>query len=172
MTATTTSKSAMVKAPKQGWTYAPSPEATDHIRLKARYEQFIGGKFGARASGKYFTTANPADEKVIAEVAEGGAEDVDRAVKAARKAYEGAWGKMKPAERGKYVYRLARRIQERARELAIVESLDGGKPIKESRDVDLPLAAAHFFYYAGWADKLDYAFPGRRARSLGVAGQV
>ena len=174
MTATTSMKKhdAMVKAPKEGWTYAPSPEATDHIRLKPRYEQFIGGKFVAPASGKYFTTANPADEKVIAEVAEGSAEDVDRAVKAARKAYDGVWSKMKPAERGKYVYRIARRIQERARELAIVESLDGGKPIKESRDVDLPLAAAHFFYYAGWADKLDYAFPGRRARSLGVAGQV
>jgi aldehyde dehydrogenase (NAD+) len=160
------------KAPKQGWQYAPSPEAADHFRLKPRYELFIGGKWAPPKSGKHFTTINPATETVIAEVAEGDEADVDAAVKSARDAYEKVWSKMKPADRGKYVYRIARRIQERARELAVVESIDGGKPIKESRDVDVPLAAAHFFHYAGWADKLDYAFPGRRARPLGVAGQV
>ncbi|MGZ5968704.1 MAG: aldehyde dehydrogenase family protein [Polyangiales bacterium] len=160
------------KAPKQGWQYAPSPETADHFRLKPRYELFIGGKWVEPKSGKHFATINPATETVIAEVAEGDEADVDAAVKSARNAYEKVWSKMKPADRGKYVYRIARRIQERARELAVIESLDGGKPIKESRDVDLPLAAAHFFHYAGWADKLDYAFPGRRARALGVAGQV
>ncbi|MBK7400204.1 MAG: aldehyde dehydrogenase family protein [Myxococcales bacterium] len=162
----------MTKPPKQGWLYAPSPEATDNVRLAPRYELFVDGKFSAPASGKYFPTVNPSTETVIAEVADANEADVDRAVTAARRAYEQVWSKMPGKERGKYVYRIARRIQERARELAIVESLDGGKPIKESRDVDVPLAAAHFFYYAGWADKLDYALPGRRARSLGVAGQV
>jgi aldehyde dehydrogenase (NAD+) len=163
---------AALRPPKEGWTYAPAPEAKDHVRLKPRYELFVGGKWIAPHSGKHFATLNPGDETAIAEVADADEHDVDLAVKAARTAYEKVWSKMKPAERGKYVYRIARRIQERARELAIVESLDGGKPIKESRDVDLPLAAAHFFYYAGWADKLDYAFPGRRARPVGVAGQV
>jgi len=162
----------LTKPPKQGWLYAPSPEATDHVRLTPRYELFVDGKFSAPTSGKYFPTVNPATETVIAEVADANEADVDRAVAAARRAYEQVWSKMPGKERGKYVYRIARRIQERARELAIVESLDGGKPIKESRDVDVPLAAAHFFYYAGWADKLDYALPGRRARPLGVAGQV
>ncbi len=157
---------------RAGWTYAPSPEAKDHVRLKGRYDLFIDGKFVAPHSGKHFATHNPADESHIADVAEGDEHDVDTAVRAARKAFEGTWGKMRGSERGKYVYRIARRIQERARELAIVESVDGGKPIKESRDVDLPLAAAHFFHYAGWADKLDYAFAGRRARPLGVAGQI
>ncbi len=160
------------KAPKGGWLYAPSPESADHFRLKPRYELFVDGKWQAPSSGRYFPTINPATETVIAEVAEADEADVDRAVQSARRAYEQVWSKMKPAERGKYVYRIARRIQERARELAVVESLDGGKPIKESRDVDVPLAAAHFFHYAGWADKLDYAVPGRRARPLGVAGQV
>jgi aldehyde dehydrogenase (NAD+) len=162
----------LTKPPKNGWQYAPSPEGTDHFKLKPRYELFVGGKFVEPESGKYFKTINPATETVIAEVAEASAADVDRAVKAARKAYDSVWSKMKPAERGKYIYRIARRIQERARELAVVESLDGGKPIKESRDVDVPLAAAHFFHYAGWADKLAYAIPGRNARPLGVAGQV
>jgi aldehyde dehydrogenase (NAD+) len=167
-----TNQGTALRPPKNGWQYAPSIEGQDHFKLKPKYELFIGGKFVEPHSGKYFKTINPAQETVIAEVAEADATDVDRAVKAARKAYDNVWSKMKPAERGKYVYRIARRIQERARELAVVESLDGGKPIKESRDVDVPLAAAHFFHYAGWADKLDYAFPGKRARPLGVAGQV
>jgi aldehyde dehydrogenase (NAD+) len=154
------------------WTYAPSPEATDHVRLQARYELFIGGKWVAPHSGKYFATVSPSTEEKLAEVAEADEADVDAAVKAARHAYEKYWSKLRPLDRGKYIYRIARAMQEKARELAIVESMDGGKPIKESRDVDIPLAYAHFFYNAGWADKLDYAFPGRNARSLGVAGQV
>jgi len=162
----------LTKPPRQGWQYAPSIEGADHFKLKPRYELFIGGKWVAPNSDKYFATVNPSTETVIAEVAEANAADVDAAVRAARKAYDNVWSKMRPAERGKYVYRIARRIQERARELAVVESLDGGKPIKESRDVDVPLAAAHFFYYAGWADKLDYAFPNRQPRPLGVAAQV
>jgi aldehyde dehydrogenase (NAD+) len=154
------------------WGYAPAPESTDHIRLQDRYGLFIGGKFVPPASGKYFKTINPASEKVLAEVAEADARDVDRAVKAARRAYDKTWKKMSARERGKYVYRIARLIQERARELAVVETLDGGKPIRESRDVDIPLAAAHFFYHAGWADKLAYAFPGKKVSPVGVAGQI
>jgi aldehyde dehydrogenase (NAD+) len=154
------------------WGYAPAPESTDHIRLKDRYGLFIGGKFVPSASGKYFKTINPANEKVLAEVADAGEKDIDRAVKAARQAYEKIWRKMSGRERGKYVYRIARLIQERARELAVVESMDGGKPIRESRDVDIPLAAAHFFYHAGWADKLPYAFPGKKISPVGVAGQI
>lgn len=156
----------------KAWEYAPSPEATDHVKLASRYELFIGGKWVAPKSGKYFPTVSPSTEETLAEVAEANAEDVDLAVRAARRAYEGVWSKMRPEERGKYIFRIARAIQEKARELAIVETMDGGKPIKESRDVDIPLASAHFFYHAGWADKLDYAFHGRRARPLGVAGQV
>ena len=167
-----TNQGTALRPPKNGWEYAPSIEGTDHFKLKPKYDLFIGGKWVAPHSDKYFKTINPATETVIAEVAEADAVDVDRAVKAARAAYNNVWSKMKPAERAKYIFRIARRIQERARELAVVESLDGGKPIKESRDVDVPLAAAHFFHYAGWADKLDYAIPGRRARALGVAGQV
>jgi aldehyde dehydrogenase (NAD+) len=154
------------------WQYAAAPESTEHIRIDAQYELYIGGEFVAPRSRKYFETINPAREQVLARVAQAGAADVDRAVAAARKAYRGTWSKLKPAERGKYIYRIARLLQERAREFSIIESLDGGKPIRESRDVDVPLAAAHFFYYAGWADKLDYAFPGRRPRALGVAGQI
>jgi aldehyde dehydrogenase (NAD+) len=156
----------------KAWEYAPSPEATDHIKLESRYELFINGKWRAPKSGKYFATTSPSTEEKLAEIAEGNAEDVDLAVKAARAAYDRIWSKMRGAERAKYIFRIARAIQEKSRELAIVESMDGGKPIKESRDVDLPLAAAHFFYHAGWADKLDYAFHGRRARPLGVAGQI
>lgn len=156
----------------KAWEYAPSPEATDHVKLASRYELFVGGKWVAPKSGKYFATVSPSTEETLAEVAEANAEDVDLAVRAARRAYEGVWSKMRPEERGKYIFRIARAIQEKARELAIVETMDGGKPIKESRDVDIPLASAHFFYHAGWADKLDYAFHGRRARPLGVAGQV
>ena len=155
-----------------GWQYAPAPESTDHITLDERYGHFIGGKFVAPSSRRYFDSINPANERVLARVADGSAADVDKAVRAARKAYEGTWSAMRPAERGKYVYRIARLLQERAREFAVIESMDGGKPIRESRDVDIPLAAAHFFYYAGWADKLDYAFPGRRSAPLGVAGQI
>ena len=154
------------------WQYAPAPESTDHIHIDKRYKLFIDGEFVAPAKGRYFDTINPATEAILARVALGTKEDVDRAVKAARKAYKGPWGRMKAAERGKYIYRIARILQERAREFAVIESLDGGKPIRESRDIDIPLAAAHFFYYAGWADKLDYAFPGRKAHSLGVAGQI
>ena len=155
-----------------GWDYAPAPESTEPVRLRDRYPLFIDGEWVEPRSGRWFATVNPATEKPLAEVAEAGAEDVDRAVAAARRAYERVWSKLSPRERGKYLYRIARVLQERSRELAVIESMDGGKPIRESRDVDLPLAAAHFFYHAGWADKLDYAFPGRRARPLGVAGQV
>jgi aldehyde dehydrogenase (NAD+) len=153
------------------WSYAPAPE-TAKVTIAPRYELFIGGKFVSPVKGKYFATINPANEKKLSEVAEASAEDVNKAVKSARGAYDKVWSKMPGKERGKYIYRIARILQERARELAIVESMDGGKPIRESRDVDIPLAAAHFFYYAGWADKLDYAFPGRKARPLGVAGQI
>jgi aldehyde dehydrogenase (NAD+) len=154
------------------WKYAPAPESTDHVRIDPEYGLFIGGEFVAPRKREYFDTVNPAREKKLARVARADAGDVDRAVTAARRAYERVWSKLAPAERGKYLYRIARMLQERAREFAAIESLDGGKPIRESRDVDVPLAAAHFFYYAGWADKLDYAFPGRRASALGVAGQI
>ncbi len=154
------------------WNYAPAPEANDYIKLKARYQLFIGGKFVAPKSGKYFDSINPATEEKLAEIPEADARDVDLAVKAARRAYKDVWGKMPGRERGKYLYRVARLIQEKSRELAILETMDGGKTIKESRDIDLPLVAAHFFYYAGWADKLPYAFPGRTPHSLGVAGQI
>ena len=155
-----------------GWQYAPAPESTDHITMREQYGLFIGGAFVEPAEGGYFETINPANEQCLASVALATEKDVDRAVRAARKAYAGAWGKMKPADRGKYIFRIARILQERAREFSVIESLDGGKPIRESRDIDIPLAAAHFFYYAGWADKLEYAFPGCRPHSLGVAGQV
>src|SRR5213075_1700310 len=137
-----------------------------------RYELFIDGEFVAPAKGGYFDTINPANEKKLGEVALATGEDVDRAVKAARRAYDNVWSKLPSKERGKYIYRIARIMQERARELAVIESMDGGKAIRESRDVDVPLAAAHFFYYAGWADKIDYATPGVSAKSLGVAGQI
>ena len=154
------------------WSYAPAPEAHDYIQLKKRYQLFINGKFVAPHSGKYFPSINPATEETLAEIAEADAYDVDQAVKAARAAYKNVWSKMPGRERGKYLYRIARLIQEKARELAVLETMDGGKTIKESRDVDLPLVAAHFFYYAGWADKLQYAFPGRTPRPLGVAAQI
>jgi aldehyde dehydrogenase (NAD+) len=153
------------------WKYAPAPE-TAKVSIKPRYDLFIDGKFAAPAKGEYFDTINPANEKKIAQVAMASAGDVDRAVKAARRAHDKVWSKMPGKERGKYIYRIARLLQERAREFAIIESTDGGKAIRESRDVDIPLAAAHFFYYAGWADKLEYAFPGKRPTALGVAGQV
>jgi aldehyde dehydrogenase (NAD+) len=155
-----------------GWEYAPAPESKGHIKLKDRYDLFINGKFVKPSSGKYFETINPATEEKIAEIAEANAADVDKAVKAARNAYERVWKKMPATERAKYIFRISRMIQERAREFAVIESIDGGKTIRESRDVDVPLAANHFFYYAGWADKLEYAFPGRAPSSLGVAGQI
>jgi aldehyde dehydrogenase (NAD+) len=154
------------------WNYAPAPEASDYIEIRPRYQLFIGGKFVAPRSGRYFDSINPATEEKLAEIAEANTRDVDLAVKTARKAYENVWGKMPGRERGKYLYRIARLIQEKSRELALLETMDGGKTIKESRDIDLPLVAAHFFYYAGWADKLGYAFPGRSPRALGVAGQI
>lgn len=155
-----------------GWEFVPAPESTAHIQLKKKYDLFIGGKWVKPKSGKYFKTVNPSNEELLAEVAEANEKDVDLAVKAARKAYNEVWSKLSGKERGKYIYRIARLIQERAREFAVIESLDGGKPIRESRDVDVPLAAAHFFYYAGWADKLEYAFPNRKPKALGVAAQI
>ena len=154
----------------EGDRYAPAPESSDHVSLRDSYQLFIGGEW-VRAPRR-IETINPATGEVLAEVGEAGPRMVDRAVAAARQAYEKTWSEMPGRERGKYLFRLARLIQERAREFAVVETMDGGKPIRESRDIDLPLVAAHFFYYAGWADKLDYAFPGRRARPLGVVGQV
>jgi aldehyde dehydrogenase (NAD+) len=154
------------------WDYAPAPEARDIVRLQQRYGLFIGGKFVEPLSGERYTTIDPAREEPLAEVAQANKADVDRAVKAARGAFEGTWSKLRPSERAKYLFRIARILQERSREFAVLESLNGGKPIRESRDVDLPLAAAHFFYYAGWADKLEYAFPNRRPRPIGVAGQI
>ena len=152
--------------------YAPAPESTDHVDIKKRYSLFINGEFTKPSSGKYFPTINPATEKTLSEVAEADKADVDKAVQSARKAYENTWSKIPAKERGKYIYRISRMLQEKSREFAVIESMDGGKPIRESRDVDIPLAAAHFFYYSGWADKLEYAFPGRQAKSLGVAGQI
>jgi aldehyde dehydrogenase (NAD+) len=154
------------------WQYSPAPESTDHVRIEPQYDLFIGGEFVPPRSRQYFETSNPARGQVLARIARADRGDVDRAVTAARRAWQLTWSKARPAERGKYLYRIARALQERAREFAVTETLDGGKPIRESRDVDIPLAAAHFFYYAGWADKLEYAFPGRRAAPLGVAGQI
>jgi aldehyde dehydrogenase (NAD+) len=151
--------------------YAPAPEAIDHIKIQPRYGLFIGGKFVAAHSKKRFPTINPATEQKLAEVVEADEVDVDRAVKAARKAFD-SWAHLAPSRRARYLFRISRLIQERSRELAVVETMDGGKPIKESRDVDIPLSAAHFFYYAGWADKLEWAFPNRKPHPLGVAGQV
>ncbi|MEN9574782.1 MAG: aldehyde dehydrogenase [Verrucomicrobiota bacterium] len=154
------------------WDYAPAPEDYKHIPIAPRHELFIGGQFVAPHSGKYFASHNPATEEHLTEFALADDTDVDRAVQAARAAYDNVWSQLPASERGKYLYRIARIIQEKARELAILETLDGGKPIKESRDFDLPMVAAHFFYYAGWADKLKYAFPGKTPRPLGVAGQI
>jgi aldehyde dehydrogenase (NAD+) len=154
------------------WDYAPAPESADVVSIAPRYGLFIGGEFVPPADGGYFATLNPATEEPLAEVAQAGQPDVDRAVAAARDAFEGPWGAAPGRDRAKYLYRIARVIQERAREFAVLESLDNGKPIRESRDVDIPLAAAHFFYYAGWADKLEHAGFGPDPRPLGVAGQV
>ena len=152
--------------------YAPALESTSIVSIAESYKLFINGKFVAPKSGKYFETINPATEKVLAKVAEANSVDVDLAVQAARNAYSKVWGKMPAAERGKYLFRIARILQERAREFAVLETLDNGKPIRESRDTDIPLAAAHFFYHAGWADKLDYAGVGSSPKPYGVVGQV
>ncbi|HEY1365698.1 MAG TPA: aldehyde dehydrogenase family protein [Gaiellaceae bacterium] len=154
------------------WTYAPAPEARDIVSIEERYGLFVGGEWVEPRSGEHYRTISPADEEPLAEVAQAGPEDVAAAVASARNAFENGWSALAPSERAKYLFRIARILQERAREFAVLESLNGGKPIKESRDVDLPLAAAHFFYYAGWADKLEYAFPNRKPRPLGVAGQI
>lgn len=154
------------------WSYAPAPESKSAASIKPQYDLFIDGEWVKPQSNKYFDTINPASEEKLSEVAEANAADIDKAVKAARKAYEKVWKKMPAKERAKYVFRIARMIQEKARELAIIETLDGGKPIRESRDFDVPTAANHFFYYAGWADKLEYAFPNRTTEPLGVAGQI
>lgn len=151
---------------------APAQESRSAAKINPQYDLFIDGKFQKPLSKKYFDTINPANEEKLAEVAEANAADVNKAVKAARNAYENTWKKMPAKERGKYIYRISRMVQEKARELAIIETLDGGKPIRESRDFDIPVVANHFFYYAGWADKLEYAFPNRHAQSLGVAGQI
>ena len=138
------------------WNLDPAPESTGHIKLKKKYDLFINGKWVKPKSGKYFATINPATEEKIADIAEAGQADVDAAVKAAKKAYDTVWSKLSGKERGKYIYRIARLIQEKAREFSVIESLDSGKVIRESRDIDVPLAAAHFFYYAGWADKMGF----------------
>ncbi|HZZ56777.1 MAG TPA: aldehyde dehydrogenase family protein [Opitutaceae bacterium] len=153
------------------WEFDPAPETADP-RLKPRYDLFIGGEFVPPRGGKYFDSINPGNEQKLAEIALAGPADVDAAYAAAQRAQAEVWGRMPGRERAKYLFRLARLLQDRAREFAVAESLDGGKPIKESRDFDLPMAAAHFFYHAGWADKLEYVAPGRTARPLGVIGQV
>ena len=151
--------------------YAPAPESTSILNLKPSYGLFIGGKF-VDSSGSTFDTISPSTEKKITTVSHATEDDVDRAVKAARAAYDKTWSKLSGSERGKYLFRIARIIQERSRELAVAETLDNGKPIRETRDVDLPLVAAWFFYYAGWADKLEYAGLGPNPQALGVAAQI
>ena len=155
---------------KLSFEYAPAPESRAIVSIKPKYGHFIGGKF--IAGNKHFPTINPATEEVLSQISLAGKADVDAAVKAARKAYSSTWSKMSGKERGKYLFRIARIMQERSREFAVLESLDNGKPIRESRDVDVPLAAAHFFYHAGWADKLEFAGLGTSAKSHGVAGQI
>jgi aldehyde dehydrogenase (NAD+) len=154
------------------WDYAPAPESTKIVQLKEKYDLYIDGKFVKPSSGKYFKSFNPAHETELCSIAHGNEKDVDLAVKAARKAYNNVWSKLSGSERAKYIYRIARMMQERGRELAVAESLDSGKTIRESRDIDIPLASNHFFYYAGWADKLQEAFPGQSPKSLGVVGQI
>lgn len=156
---------------KPAFEYAPAPESRSVVDLRASYGLFVGGEF-VEGRGTPFKTISPATEEVLAEVAEADERDVDDAVKSARRAHTRVWSRMSGSERGKYLFRIARLVQERAREIAVLETLDNGKPIKEARDVDVPTAAAHFFYYAGWADKLEHAGLGTRPESLGVAGQV
>jgi aldehyde dehydrogenase (NAD+) len=152
------------------WEYAPAPESRDVVTLRERYDHFVGGEW-LEPSDTY-TTISPSSEEPLAEVGQATPEEVGLAVAAARDAFANGWSELPGSERAKYLFRIARILQERSREFAVLESLNGGKPIKESRDVDLPLSAAHFFYYAGWADKLEYAFPNRRPKPLGVAGQI
>lgn len=159
-------------AKKKKWEYSPAPESKQPAAIAGRYELFIDGKWQRPSSGTYFNSINPATEEKLSEIATANETDVNKAVQAAKQAYEKYWKKISPTERGKYIFRIARVMQERARELAVTETLDGGKPIRESRDFDIPTAANHFFYYAGWADKLDFAFPNKKANSLGVAGQI
>ncbi|MGZ3520761.1 MAG: aldehyde dehydrogenase family protein [Vulcanimicrobiaceae bacterium] len=152
--------------------YAPAPE-TVRVSIRERYGLFINGAWTAPESGEYFTTTDPSNERPLAQIAYAGTGDVDRAVRAARKAYDKYWRKMRPADRAKYIFRVARAITERSRELAVLETMDGGKPIKEARDFDVPTAAAHFFYHAGWADKLEWALrAGEVPQPIGVAGQI
>ena len=160
------------KKQASSWDYSPSLESTSHIAILPRYELFINNEWVKPTSKKYFKTTNPATEEVLSEIAWANDKDVDLAVKAARKAYQDVWSKTTPKERSKYIYRIARLMQEQARELSVIETLDAGKPIREARDIDVPLACNHFFYYAGWADKLEYAFPNQPMEALGVAGQI
>ncbi|TNE70973.1 aldehyde dehydrogenase family protein [bacterium] len=153
------------------WQYDAAPEDKSQVKIAPRYNHFINGKFVEPDSGEYFDTISPSTEEKLSEIALANENDVDKAVKAARKAQKD-WAKLPGKERGKYLFRIARLMQERARAFSVIESMDGGKPIRESRDVDVPLAAAHFFYYAGWADKLEYAYPGKKASPKGVAGQI
>jgi acyl-CoA reductase-like NAD-dependent aldehyde dehydrogenase len=164
-------RSSSVPAPLE-WEYAPAPEARDIVQIRKRYGLFVGGTEVEPLTGEWFPSISPSTEEPLFEVALAGEEDVSLAVGSARDAFEDGWSDLAPSERAKYLFRIARILQERSRELAVAESLDGGKPIRESRDVDIPLAAAHFFYYAGWADKLEYAFPNRIPRPLGVAAQI
>jgi len=150
--------------------YAPAPESRTIVDIKPKYGHFIDGKFVP--GKKHFATINPATEEVLSQISLGGVSDVDKAVAAAQKAYTKTWSKLSGKERGKYLYRIARILQERAREFAVLETLDNGKPIRETRDIDIPLVAAHFFYHAGWADKLDYAGLGKSPQPHGVAGQI
>jgi aldehyde dehydrogenase (NAD+) len=152
------------------WEYAPAPESREIVQLDERYGHFVGGEW--LEPRETYTTIAPASEEPLAEIGQATPEEVEGAIASARQAFENGWSALPGSERAKYLFRIARILQERSREFAVLESLNGGKPIKESRDVDLPLAAAHFFYYAGWADKLEYAFPNRRPRPVGVAGQI
>src|SRR5918992_1195646 len=153
------------------WQYSPAPESTEIVSIKDTYGLFVDGEFVDPKEGEYFKTINPATEEVLAAIPEASEVDIDRAVTAARTALP-KWSGLAGVDRAKFLFRLARVIQERSRELAVLESMNGGKPIKESRDVDVPLVAAHFFYHAGWADKLEYAFAGRETKPLGVCAQI
>src|ERR671912_17644 len=161
----------MTSSTRAPFEYAPAPESRSIVDIAPSYGLFIDGEF-VDGTGDSFKSVNPASEEVLTEISSGSDADVDRAVAAARRAFTRVWGPMRPADRSKYLFRIARLLQERSREFAVLESLDNGKPIRESRDVDVPLAAAHFFYHAGWADKLDHAGLGPAPRPLGVAGQV
>ncbi|MDB2482881.1 aldehyde dehydrogenase family protein [bacterium] len=154
------------------WDFSPSIESIENLSIQKEYQLFINGQFQQPLAKKYFPSINPSNEQQLSRIAKAESEDVDMAVKSARAAFNGQWGDISAKERAKYIYRIARLVQEKSKELAIVETLDGGKPIRESRDIDIPLAAAHFFYYAGWADKLEYAFPNRFPKPLGVVGQI